>query len=83
MRHMRGEKWMSEENALAYAAGARSSGKPYQIRIHYRRKFQGRWRNSGSKPYPPEPPSASARCSNDQAHPQPVAAVVERKKDNQ
>jgi hypothetical protein len=61
LRHSHAE-WMSEDDALSHAAGIWRGGqrdqKYYQIRIHYRRKFNGRWRGAGSKPYP----------SNDQAH---------------
>lgn len=45
--------WMSEEDALSEAAGCYRSGKYTAIRVRYSRKYNGRWQNCGSKPYPP------------------------------
>lgn len=45
--------WMSEEDALSEAAANHRFNKQKAIRIRYSRKFNGRWKNCGTKPYPP------------------------------
>jgi len=53
IRYSESREWSSEEDALSYAAGCHRSGKYSSIRVIYSRKYNGRWRNCGTKPYPP------------------------------